>query len=310
MSGRMKPSAYTISILIPDGDPEGVRIITRFDWTGTGTVFQRPTWHQTKNRPEFERPGVYILVGPDEQLPDLQRVYIGEGDAIKERIDEHVQKKDFWTWGVAFTSNAGNLNKAHVKWLESALVQRAREVGRCVLDNGNTPQKPALSEHDEADVHGFLQEILRTLPLAELRVFEKPKTIVTAHATSSSANGYAGYTRDERDTIVVPAQKEGFNEVFLGENAWYAIRISGAMLDRIKYIAAYQVQPVSAITHVAEVKQIEEYGDSGKYKVVFKKAAEAIAKIPFADAASGSMQGPRYTTHEKLLSAKKVSDLF
>jgi hypothetical protein len=46
---------------------------------------------------------------------------------------------------------------------------------------------------------------------------------------------------------VVPAQKEGFVQVFVGENAWYAIRISGGMIQKIKYIAAYQSQPVSAM---------------------------------------------------------------
>ena len=33
---------------------------------------------------------------------------------------------------------------------------------------------------------------------------------------------------DELDTIIVPAREEGFNRVFLGENAWYAIKISSS----------------------------------------------------------------------------------
>lgn len=58
---------------------------------------------------------------------------------------------------------------------------------------------------------------------------------------------------DELDTIVVPAREDGFNEEFLKNNRWFAIRISSAMIDKIKYIAAYQVAPVSGITHIAEV---------------------------------------------------------
>ena len=38
-----------------------------------------------------------------------------------------------------------------------------------------------------------------------------------------------------KDTIIVPAQEEGFNEVFIGENCWYAIRIGGGKLKDIKY---------------------------------------------------------------------------
>ena len=60
-----------------------------------------------------------------------------------------------------------------------------------------------------------------------------------------------GISAEELDTIVVPAQAEGFQAEFIDNNCWWSIRISSSMLNRIKYIAAYQVAPVSAITHVA-----------------------------------------------------------
>jgi hypothetical protein len=114
----------------------------------------------------------------------------------------------------------------------------------------------------------------------------------------------------ENDTVVVPAQKDGFDRVFLGEHCWYAIRISGGMLPKIKWIAGYQTQPISAITHIAKVSRIEPYGESGKYKLIFEGKAEPIGPIPLKDAPRGTMQGPRYTTREKLLKATKVLDAF
>ena len=110
--------------------------------------------------------------------------------------------------------------------------------------------------------------------------------------------------------MVVPAQEDGFSDVFLKENCWYAIRISGGMLQKIKYIAAYQTKPVSAVTHNAPVAAIEPYGEEGKYRLIFSEPAKPIGPIPFADASQGLMQGPRYTTLAKLLAAKKLSDLF
>ena len=109
--------------------------------------------------------------------------------------------------------------------------------------------------------------------------------------------------------MIVPAQKEGFEKCFLGEDCWYAIRISGGMLDKIKYIAAYQTQPVSAITHYAPVDRIEPYGEGGKYKLIFSEKAQLIGPIPYADATPGAIQGPRYTTFEKLKNAKKLTDI-
>jgi hypothetical protein len=108
----------------------------------------------------------------------------------------------------------------------------------------------------------------------------------------------------------VPAQKDGFDSVFLGQNAWWAIRIGSGMIPKIKYIAAYQSQPVRALTHVAPVASIEPYGEDGKYKLLFSEPAKPIGPIPFADAPSGAMQGPRYTTYARLMSAKKITDLF
>jgi hypothetical protein len=66
---------------------------------------------------------------------------------------------------------------------------------------------------------------------------------------------------------------------------------------------------VSAITHYAPVDRIEPYGDSGKYKVVFSEPARPIGPIPFGNAPSGAMQGPRYTTFERLKVARKLTDL-
>lgn len=305
----MERDGFTIRIFVPDGDPEGVRIVDRMTSTGLAIAFPREHWPRIKSRSEFAKAGVYVLVGyeGDDDLPTL---YIGQGDGTRARIDSHFEHKEFWDWGVAFCSKAADagLNRAHITWLEHALVKRAQEAGRSRLDNGTSPQEPAMSESDKADVRVFLKEILQILPLVGLRAFEIPTAVATPEATSSGSVTSVR-TRDEKDTIIVPAQKEGFDRVFLGEKAWWAIRIAGGMLPKIKYIAAYQTRPVMAVTHVAPVARIEPYGEEGKYKVVFSEPAKAITPIPFADAPTGSMQGPRYTTHAKLVAAKTVKDL-
>ena len=116
---------------------------------------------------------------------------------------------------------------------------------------------------------------------------------------------------DDLDTIVVPAREDGFNEVFLGENCWYKIRISAAMLPKIKYIAAYQVSPISAITHLADVERIDKYKDSDKYILYFKGSAKKIPKVGLSGKTKGKApQAPRYTTYEKLVKAKTLDDLW
>ena len=303
----MSADPFTIRIFVPDGDPEGVRIIDRMNWTGRGIVFPREKWGDTRKRADLANAGVYILAGYKEDSDDLPTVYIGQADGVGNRIESHIQKKDFWSWGAIFVSSGGDLNRAHVTWLEYSLISRAQKFGLCRLDNGNVPQEPALSEAERADTQAFLKEMLQILPLVGLRMFEASRAVATVKpSTLAGALPPIG----EDTVIIVPAQKEGFNETFLGEDCWYAIRISGGMLGKIKYIAAYQTAPVSAITHYAPVDRIEAYGESGKYRVVFSGKAKPIGPIPVADAPQGTMQGTRYTTLDKLLVANKVPDLF
>lgn len=116
---------------------------------------------------------------------------------------------------------------------------------------------------------------------------------------------------DELDTIVVPAREDGFNEEFLKNNRWFAIRISSAMIDKIKYIAAYQVAPVSGITHIAEVDRIEKYKDTNKYIVFFKnETTKKISKISLGKKKGMAPQAPRYSSHKTILTAKTLDDLW
>jgi hypothetical protein len=167
-------SGFSVRIFIPTGEPEGLRTVEKSNWTGHGLVFPRAQFAEVRQRPELQRTGVYVLWGPGE-LGRMPRVYVGEGDLVRPRLDQHLKQKDFWTHAVVFTSKDQNLNKAHVQYLEARLVELAAESKRAELDNGNVPQRPALSEADAADAEGFLADLLLCLPVVGVSFFEKPK---------------------------------------------------------------------------------------------------------------------------------------
>ena len=295
---------YTIRLFVPDGNPNSFKIIDKMNWTGVGLEISRDTWAIHKSRSEFTKAGVYILIGQDEES-ELPVLYIGQGDGVKGRIESHYKNKMFWDKVLVFISSNGGLNRAHITWLEWALIKRASEIGRCLLDNSTTPTEPVLTEYEKADTREFLYEILSVFPLVDVKVFDKAK-IVEVQSTVESKKP----KEIVQDTVIVPAQEDGFRDVFLGQDSWHAIRIGGGKLNEIKYIAAYQTAPISAITYYAEVESIEAYGDGGKYKLNFKSPAKKIDPIEFGNAKTGSMQGPRYTDLETLLKAKTVKDIF
>jgi hypothetical protein len=109
------------------------------------------------------------------------------------------------------------------------------------------------------------------------------------------------------DTIIVPAREEGFQTVFLNQMQWYAIRMSAAMKDQIKYIAAYRVAPISAVTHIAEVAEFRPYQDTGKYLAVFKGSAQEIRHVPVRQGSHGP-QGPVYVQRQRLLTSGTLDE--
>ena len=166
---------FSVKIFVPDGDPEGLRVIEKSNWTGQGIVFPRSLFAEVRHREELNRTGVYVLWGPggSGQLP---LAYMGEGSVLLPRLVSHAKDKDFWTHGIAFTSKDQSLNKAHVLYLEARLVKLAAEAKRCELDNTNAPpQMPALSDADTADAELYLADMLLCLPVVGVSFFEKPQ---------------------------------------------------------------------------------------------------------------------------------------
>jgi hypothetical protein len=113
---------FTIRIFVPDGDPDGLRIIDRQSSPSRFFVFPRNKWEQIKSRPELNGAGVYILTGYTESDDELPTVYVGQADVVKNRIDQHQKGKDFWDKAVIFVSD-NKINSTHAKWLEFALVK-------------------------------------------------------------------------------------------------------------------------------------------------------------------------------------------
>jgi hypothetical protein len=166
------------------------------------------------------------------------------------------------------------------------------------------------------DLENVLSQLTMNTDVLEFQTFECGGEVLHKFTPFQSevrerAETGAEVDPSEWDTIVVPANEEGFNRAFLGENAWWAIRISSSMIDRIKYIAGYQTAPISAITYFAEVARIEKYKDTSKYIVHFKDQAKQIGPIKLTIKKKGSApQAPRYTTFKKLMAAQTLEEVF
>ncbi|MDS0794387.1 GIY-YIG nuclease family protein [Burkholderia pseudomultivorans] len=196
----MRP--FSLRIFVPSGDPTGILIATRDDGIGKATLFSRHLLGEVKGRKDWSFPGVYLLVGQS-------KLYIGEGDPVGKRLEEHATKKEFWNRALFFTAE-NRLNKAHIQHLESRLIKLAIKAGVATLDNGNQPQPPALGEEEYAFAENVLADMLLTLPLLGHGHFESAAPVLDdddgtePHDDSiapSTPKGAAVYSQLPRDSL-------------------------------------------------------------------------------------------------------------
>ena len=117
---------------------------------------------------------------------------------------------------------------------------------------------------------------------------------------------------EDVDTIVCPAREDGFKKVFLGEDRWYAVQIAVYKIPRIKYIAMYQIAPVSAVTWVGTIREIKAYQNTDRYEIVLSNKRK-IRSIPLnrdKHAKVRTLRRPRYAKLSNLEKAKNLDEVF
>lgn len=185
----------SIRLFLVDGTPNGLLTAEIMNWTGHVLTGPRSKLSELVQRPEVGRTGIYFLVGPDPENNFRSLVYIGESDDVGKRLKQHNRPedqggKDFWERVCLVTSKDQNLTKAHVKYLESWLITKATQVGRCQLVNSTAHDYGNLPESDLADMAFFAEQIRTVLPVLGfdfLRETSKPvKTSTTQGASTSS----------------------------------------------------------------------------------------------------------------------------
>jgi hypothetical protein len=157
----------TLKLYLVDGSPSGVITAELGISSVRAAVASRTALPDLIRREEASRTGIYLLVGPDPDLPGRQLVYVGEGDQVKTRLAAHDadEAKEFFTRAVLIVSKDENLTKAHGRYLESRIIAGVRGAGRAKLVNGTEPPFKGLPEPEIADMERVLDEIEILLPV-------------------------------------------------------------------------------------------------------------------------------------------------
>lgn len=169
-----------LTIFLMDGSETGPRTIEIGNWSGKALYSQRSSLSKIIERPEFNRPGVYILKFSPLNDNYNERVYIGESEKLKDRLKKHLANsdKDFVEI-VAFISKDEMLTKSHIRYLESRIISLSKEAKTAEIENGNQTELPALPEADISDMEFFLEQMKLIFPVVNF-MFLVPSTLKTA----------------------------------------------------------------------------------------------------------------------------------
>ena len=121
-----------------------------------------------------KHPAVYILYN-DSSMGESS-VYIGETENIGIRLQQHDKTfgKTFWVGTIVIQTNDGSFNKAHYKYLEYMLYERAIYAERYRLANKVSPTKSSLAINDKISADKFLEETYKLLKALRFYFFEHP----------------------------------------------------------------------------------------------------------------------------------------
>ncbi len=162
----------TINIFIPDSNPRGVKVCDIQDSIVKAIYSPRNKLDLALARPELSEPGIYFLIGKDDEI-SKQEVYIGEAENLSVRIKQHNSSKDFWNIVICFVSEKKNINKAHIKFIESFACSEAKEIAKCNLENSAFPSRPSLTEQERDFALNFFDDMKILIATLGFPIFEK-----------------------------------------------------------------------------------------------------------------------------------------
>lgn len=158
-----------VTIYMIDGNAVGPRTVEIGNWTGKAIYSSRSSIAEILKRPEFDNPAVYVLQSQSDTGDYYDKIYIGETEVLRDRMKTHLSSDRDFTDFVSFISKDENLTKAHIKYLESRLIELAQKAKSSQVENKNSSKQARLPEADVSDMEFYLEQIRLVLPLMGFR---------------------------------------------------------------------------------------------------------------------------------------------
>lgn len=145
-------------------------------WTGHVLAGPRSAVSRMLQRSDAQTNGVYLLTGSDDSAVESLRCYIGRTENFAQRLRDHDAKKGWWDRAVLISSREEAFNEGYWGYLEFRMVEIASLAQRSTLnDNKQKPRPRKLSEAQQSDAEGFLEQVRAVLPVLGINVLRSAR---------------------------------------------------------------------------------------------------------------------------------------
>lgn len=118
--------------------------------------FTRESYKKVYELPCSLNYAIYFLFNDSE---DESVVYIGQSVNGIQRIEEHVRRKDFWTYGILFVTDNNSFDKLSIDYLEYEFIQRFKKSSYVLTNKDLRLNKPNISVYDIPNIEAFITQI-------------------------------------------------------------------------------------------------------------------------------------------------------
>jgi hypothetical protein len=174
----------TIRIYLKDRTSTGVKFGEVVNSTIQSISCPRNRISELTTLSEAVKPGIYFLFGVDKDT-GIEKAYIGEAENVVDRLQTHLKEKEFWSEVVFFNSKDLYVTKAHVRHLESKIIQLARTNNRYKIENYNQSQASSLSLPDIDAMDEFFENLKLLLGVLGHKLLEPLAPLIVDSETSA-----------------------------------------------------------------------------------------------------------------------------
>jgi len=149
----------------------GVQVISGQNWDGEILLMSRETFLTHKQNNILDIVGVYVIYADHFHKEKYgNSIYIGQGDDVRPRLENHARDKPYWNKVMIFSSP--RLNVAFTFNIEKEFIKLARFANRYKVENGDLGQAKKLGSDDAVYFGDFVAKSKEVLSMANIDVFD------------------------------------------------------------------------------------------------------------------------------------------